>query len=198
MALAEGRFQPQHFTRANELHEWILKLQATTVAIDAPCRWATSGKSRLSERSLTMYGKPIQCFKTPTRASALGNPFYGWVFNGEILYKLLNNSHRLFNGSDRTGNIVFETFPHAVACALTGRLVPAKNKGLVRRQTLRDQGYDVGPLPNIDFVDAALCALTALYFHQGLTLAFGDSKEGFIVVPGKGQECSSRQVGHGV
>lgn len=183
VALTNGRFTPQHFKEANEVCQWILEVKATIIAIDAPCRWAASGKSRLAERELAIHGKPIQCFKTPARTSAVGNPFYGWVFNGETLYELLSASYDLFNGSQRTGTIVLETFPHAVACALAGSVIPASPKGLVRRHWLSKQGFDVGPLTNIDFVDAALCALTARQFHLGLTTAFGDSREGFIVIP---------------
>jgi hypothetical protein len=46
-----------------------------------------------------------------------------------------------------------------------------------------EQGYDDAPLPNIDFVDAALCALTAERFLLGRTASFGDQAEGFIAVP---------------
>ena len=189
VALANGRFVPRHFKEAKEVHEWILEVQATVVAIDAPCRWAVSGKSRLAERELAIDGKTIQCFKTPSRTAAAGNPFYGWVFNGETLYELLRNSHELFDGSQQTGKIALETFPHAVACALAGSVVPASPKGLIRRRSLSQQGFDVGPLTNIDFVDAALCALTAQQFHFGLTTVFGDSREGFIVVP----QCTTKQ-----
>jgi predicted nuclease with RNAse H fold len=38
-------------------------------------------------------------------------------------------------------------------------------------------------LATIDFVDAALCAMTAQQFRMGMTIAFGDEQEGFIVVP---------------
>ncbi len=183
VSLSNGRFKPQHFKDAREAYEWILEVKATVVAIDAPCRWAVSGKSRLAERVLAIHGKTIQCFKTPARSSAEGNPFYGWVFNGESLYELVSSSHDLFDGCQQSRKIVLETFPHAVACALAGSVVPAHPKGLIRRRLLIDQGFEVGSLTNIDFVDAALCALTALRFHLGLTTAFGDSKEGFIVVP---------------
>jgi len=190
VALANGRFHPRHFKQANEVYEWILEVQATVVAIDAPCKWALSGKSRLAERELAIDGKTIQCFKTPSRNAAAGNPFYGWVFNGETLYELLRTSYDLFDGSQQTGKIVLETFPHAVACALAGSVIPASPKGLIRRHSLSEQGFDVGPLTNIDFVDAALCALTAQQFHLRLTTAFGDSREGFILVP----RCTTKQL----
>jgi hypothetical protein len=42
---------------------------------------------------------------------------------------------------------------------MAGRVVAAKPKSKVRRKALQDMGYDPGKLSNIDFVDAALCAL---------------------------------------
>jgi predicted nuclease with RNAse H fold len=194
VALNKGVFNPQHFKNALEAYEWILEVKATVVAIDAPCRWAVSGKSRLAERELAIKGKTVQCFKTPPRTTAVGNPFYDWVFNGETLYELLSTSHDLFDGSGHSGNIVLETFPHAVACALAGSVIPANPKGFVRRRSLREQGFDVGSLANIDFVDAALCALTALQFHLGRTTAFGDSREGFIAVPQISTKSASSPV----
>ncbi len=183
VALLAGRFTPKHFRSAQEVFEWILGLKATVVAIDAPCRWAVSGKSRFAERELAINGKAVQCFKTPARNIAVGNSFYGWVFNGETLYELLTASYDLFDGAHYTGKTVLETFPHAVVCALAGGVIPARPKGLIRRRSLSEQGFDVGQLTNIDFVDAGLCALTALQFHLGSMTAFGDSREGFIVVP---------------
>ena len=76
-----------------------------------------------------------------------------------------------------------DILPHAVACALAGRLLPARPKATTRRRMLREAGYDDGSLANIDFVDAALCALTADRFLLGRTVSFGDQAEGFIVVP---------------
>ena len=43
--------------------------------------------------------------------------------------------------------------------------------------------YNVHGLANIDFVDAALCAVTAERFLLEDTIPFGDDKEGLIVVP---------------
>jgi hypothetical protein len=52
-------------------------------------------------------------------------------------------------------NDTLETFPHAIVCALAGKVVATKPRTLNRRKALRDLGYDDSPLPNIDFVDAA-------------------------------------------
>jgi predicted RNase H-like nuclease len=53
----------------------------------------------------------------------------------------------------------------------------------VRRAALKREGYDVSGLPNIDFVDAALCAAAADAFRINRYQLFGDREEGFIVVP---------------
>lgn len=76
-----------------------------------------------------------------------------------------------------------ETFPHAIVCALSGKVVPAKPKKRQRCEILRRLGYDVSRLPNIDFIDAALCAVTAEEFRIGKTVNFGTCAEGVIVVP---------------
>ena len=183
VALHFGRFEARHFRQAKEAAEWSLAQDAEIVAIDAPCAWARSGGSRLSERSLQMDGATIQCFKTPERTSATGRDFYGWVFNGEKLYRSLLQHYRLFDGMRRPGKTVFETFPHLIACALAGRVIPAKPKATTRRRLLREQGYDDTPLANIDYVDAALCAVTAERFAQDRTIGFGTQDEGFILAP---------------
>lgn len=184
VVLRNGRFEAQHFTAATAVEDWCLDQGAEVVAVDAPCAWASSGSSRLAERALKAGGETIQCFKTPTRASAMGRAFYGWVFNGEKLYQRLFTHYRLFDGTRRRGKIVLETFPHAVVCAQAGRVIPARPKATTRRRMLREQGYDDSPLRNIDFVDAALCAVTAERFLLGRTISFGNAEEGFIVVPG--------------
>ncbi len=183
VALRDGKFQPQHFMEAADVARWCRQNAAQCVAIDAPCAWATNGGSRLVERSLAVDGHAIQCFKTPSRAAAEGNAFYDWVFSGEKLYQSLAPDFLVFDGVCRSGKVVFETFPHAVVCSLAGQVVSARLKGATRRRVLRDQGFDDSPLANIDFVDAALCALTAERFMQGSTHAFGNTAEGFIVLP---------------
>lgn len=164
---------------------WCLERDALVVAVDAPCEWSKVGSSRRVERELKVSGSQIHCFATPTRKHAQEHKkgFYGWVFNGERLYQQLTNDYPLFNGTHSEGRICFETFPHAIVCAVAGRVISAKPKATVRRAALRRQGYDIGGLSNIDFVDAALCAVAADAFLKGRYQLFGDQEEGFIVVP---------------
>ena len=183
VALRHGQFEPRHFLEISALARWCLEQDAQVIAVDAPCGWAARGSSRLAERSLAIGGEMIQCFKTPAQSSARGRAFYGWVFNGEKLYQALSPHYRLFDGTSQHGKVVFETFPHAVVCSLAGRVVSARPKSRTRRAMLRQHGYEDQPLANIDFVDAALCALTAERFGLGRTRHFGDVREGFIVVP---------------
>jgi predicted nuclease with RNAse H fold len=165
--------------------EYCLEQKATVVAVDAPCAWSQSGSSRLAERELALVGEKIFCFATPTRARAKKHVkgFYDWVFNGEKLYMLLQEHYPLFNGERWKGRMCIETFPHAVVCAMTGHVVPAKPKAKVRRKALHDRGYDICDLPNIDFVDAAICAVAADEFRKGNYQLFGNREEGFIIVP---------------
>ena len=162
---------------------WCRKQNATVVAVDAPCGWSVGGSSRMAERSLAIGAQKIHCFATPTRARAKQSRFYAWVFNGERLYNQLFKHYALFNGARRAGPACFETFPHAVVCALAGRVVLAHPKRETRRAALRKPGYEVSMLSNVDFVDAALCAVTAAAFAGGSYRLFGQTKEGFIVVP---------------
>ena len=162
---------------------WCRQLKAVVVAVDAPCGWSDGRASRLAERSLAMGAQKIHCFATPTRARAKQSRFYAWVFNGERLYNQLFKHYALFNGARRAGPACFETFPHAVVCALAGRVVAARLKRETRRNALRQRGYDVSSLSNVDLVDAALCAITADAFVRGRVQLFGNKVEGFIVVP---------------
>lgn len=165
------------------MKNWCLAQDAQIIAIDCPCAWSLDRSSRRAERALNVNGVTVQCFKTPTRNHAAGRAFYDWVFNGEKLYQSLLPHYQLFDDTNQVGRIVIETFPHAVVCALAGRVVSARPKATTRRRMLRVQRYDDQPLGNIDFVDAALCALTAERFLLGRTRWFGDNAEGFIVVP---------------
>jgi len=129
------------------------------------------------------YNPGQQTSLSPALTLAGKKRFYDWVFNGEKLYQQLRSHYPLFDGEQRKGRVCFETFPHAVVCALAGRVIRARPKASIRRNALRNRGYDCGPLPNIDFVDAALCAVAAEAFRHGRIKRFGGRSEGFIVVP---------------
>ncbi len=161
---------------------------AAAVGIDSPCRWGQSQSGRLAERALAK--ERIFSFATPTRERAVANTsgFYGWMFCGEHVYQALAATHPLLNeGRYVGGNVCFETFPHAVTCALLGAdEASAKRKRVQRRQLLQDAGIDPTPLKSIDAVDAALCALTAQYVLAGRSKAYGDAECGYIFVPASG------------
>jgi predicted nuclease with RNAse H fold len=164
------------------LATWCIQVGARAVAVDAPCRWSRTGRARPAERALAAEG--IHAFATPSLAAAEGCDFYRWMLNGAALYRVIEAHFRLFDGGNAaTGPICCETFPQAVACALAGKVVPARGKGAVRRDLLREVGIDTAPLANIDLVDAALCALAAQALLNGRYRTYGDATEGFIVVP---------------
>jgi len=182
VVLHDGKFLDKTANRdPAAIVDWCLDHNARVVAVDAPCRWSRYGSSRLAERELNQQG--IRCFYTPTRERALHRAFYEWVFNGEKLYRCLVAAYALFNGKLNDETMCIETFPHAIVCALAGRVVSAKPKATVRRAALLGRGYDISDLPNIDFVDAALCAVTADAFHNDSYKRYGARDEGFIVVP---------------
>ena len=189
VALQAGQFVDKaHCLEPDAVVDWCVERKAATVAVDAPCRWSNSESSRLVERELMRRG--VHCFFTPARNHARANKsgFYDWVFNGERLYESLESRQYLrFDGEQTGGRICIETFPHAVVCAIAGRVISAKPKGKVRREVLKKIGYDVGMLSNIDFVDAALCAVAAAEFSKGSYQHFGNREEGFIIVPGRCQ-----------
>ena len=106
------------------------------------------------------------------------------MLNGAALYRVIEAHFRLFDGGNAaTGPVCCEAFPQAVACALAGRVVSARGKGVVRRALLREVGIDTAALANVDWVDATLCALAAQALLAGRFKTYGDVGEGFIVVP---------------
>ena len=167
------------------LATWCIQVGARAVAIDAPCRWSRTGRARPAERALAAEG--IHAFATPSLEAAEGRDFYRWMLNGAALYRVIEAHFRLFDGGNAaTGPVCCETFPQAVACALAGKVVSARGKGVVRRALLREAGIATAPLANIDLVDAALCALAAQALLAGRFKTYGDVGEGFIVVPACG------------
>lgn len=155
------------------------------IGIDSPCLWGKPDGARLAERILAQ--RRIFSFATPTRERAEANRsgFYGWMFNGERVYQSLAGTHPLLTESRYTkGQVTFETFPHAITCAMLGvGVASAKQKRVQRRQLLEDVGIDTRPLKSIDAIDAALCAMTAGCLLQGQTEAYGDAEGGYIFVP---------------
>lgn len=168
-----------------ELLERCMEHDTTAIGIDSPCLWGIPEAGRRAERELAK--ERISSFATPTRERALANTsgFYGWMFCGERIYQTLAASYPLLNGASyQQGRICFETFPHAISCALLGREVAsAKKKKAQRRELLESAGINTTTLKSIDAIDAALCALTARYFLQGQTRAYGDAESGYILVP---------------
>jgi predicted nuclease with RNAse H fold len=185
VALLGGRFVCQTAdVDPARIVAWSLQQEAKVVAVDAPCGWSSTGSCRRAERSLAIKG--IRCFATPTRARAETSAFYQWMLNGAKLYEELATHYTLFDGTRIAGPSCIETFPHAIVCAMAERVVSSKPKMAVRRAALQSRGYDTGDLPGIDFIDAALCAVTAEEFRKGRYQCYGDSEEGYIVVPKNG------------
>lgn len=183
VALRGGQFFETCATLdVRELVAWCRKLDASAVGIDAPCCWSRTGRARPCERALADRG--IHCFATPRQSVGERHQFYRWMRNGAELYHLLIPHYRLFDGKHSASSpVCFETFPHAVACALANKILPAKQKRVDRPRLLRKAGLSLDSLSNIDLVDAALCAHTAHHLLAGTFQAYGDAAEGFIVVP---------------
>ena len=115
--------------------------------------------------------KKIWCFSTPVRGAAECHPTrnYDWMLWGAELYRELDSTHELYVGVVKIGarKVCFETFPHAVACHLEGRVLSAKQKRRERPELLwRRGGVSTDELTNADWVDAGLCALTAHYYRE--------------------------------
>jgi predicted nuclease with RNAse H fold len=167
---------------AAEVVGWCRDLSAFAVGIDAPCCWSYSGRARPCERALAAEG--IHAFATPSLTVGKRHPFYRWMCNGAELYRLLTPQYKLFDGKCSTlSPVSFETFPHAVAYALAGKILPAKQKRADRPRLLREAGLSIDSLTNMDLVDAALCALTANHLLAGTFKTYGDFAEGFIILP---------------
>jgi predicted nuclease with RNAse H fold len=162
--------------------EWCRSHKASAVGIDAPCQWSLNGGARPCERELARHG--IAAFATPSITEGRHNLFYQWMVNGADLFHLLAPHYRLYDaGRLAQRPVCFETFPHAIACTLAGRRLSAKQKRTDRRRVLVESGIAADQLETIDEIDAALCALTAQHFLGGRFKAYGDTVEGFIIVP---------------
>ena len=107
------------------------------------------------------------------------------MFNGETVFKRLEQTHPLALSRLKSGSrYCFETFPHAITWHLRGGHADAKHKRTQRRQLLEIHGIEMVTLTNIDWVDAALCALTAHKAASGeLMENYGEAQTGLIIVP---------------
>lgn len=173
------------------LAAWCRDVGAELVAVDAPCRWRCGVEARLAERELMRDG--ISCFASPTREQALVSTsgFYGWMLRGEALYgELARHGYALAESADelRSRRRCFETFPHAITVQLhrVFGLEPAvaARKRLERRALLERLGVDCLALSSIDWLDAALCALSAHLLRAGAKCqVYGDGASGLLLVP---------------
>lgn len=186
VALRDGNYLDKFAAlEASGIAAWCRQVGARFIGVDAPCRWSQAGRARPVERELMK--EKIWCFSTPTREKAIAHPKknFHWMLAGEALYDALQATHPILarNEAPMNGAICFETFPQAIACALAGKIVSAKNKATTRRALLQQSGLSIEALTNIDMVDAALCALTAHHLARGSFRTYGEVGSGFIVVP---------------
>jgi predicted nuclease with RNAse H fold len=161
---------------------WCEARGAMLVGVDAPAAWSVDGRMRPAERALNAAG--IRCFASPTRAAALAHPkgWYDWMLNGERLYAALSTVYARYRGG-APGRHCFETFPQAIAVALLGGTVSARDKRVQRPRALASAGVDPTRLAGIDFVDAGLCAVAADRLARGCARCFGGGDDPPIVVP---------------
>jgi predicted nuclease with RNAse H fold len=186
VALRDGAYLDQMKSRnAAEIAAWCRDTGARFIGIDAPCRWSADGRARPAERELME--KKIWCFSTPTLAAANAHPkgHYDWMLVGAELFHCLELDYPLFGGRavDPEKPASFETFPHAITCALRGAVASAKSKRKDRSALLEAARINLPPRAVMDTIDAALCALVAARFAANSIDYFGNAESGFIVLP---------------
>ncbi len=182
--LGDGReiLDTHRLVGVEEVGALALDSGADVVAIDAPPCWATSGRSRLTERELRLFG--LQSFNTPSDRRMADHPFYEWMTVGFRVFDALADRYPRFRGGGSVRDSAIEVFPHATAVVLAGSLPPEGiGKREWRRAILREQNVDVRALRTLDQVDAALAALTGLFALERRFSAPGDPREGQIVLP---------------
>jgi predicted nuclease with RNAse H fold len=162
---------------ARIVREW----RPDIVGIDAPPRWAATGRSRLTENELARLN--LHAFRTPSEDHANGRRF-DWIREGIAVFDLLRRlGYPLATSGPYRGRAI-EVFPHASAAVLAGCLAPVgMRKRTWRERVLRMQGVRTEELRTIDQIDAALAALTGVLVLAGRHFAPGDPREGTIVLP---------------
>jgi predicted nuclease with RNAse H fold len=185
VVVLDERLVPLHVrshVRVADVSRLIEELGPDVVAIDSPPRWASSGRSRRTERELASLN--IQSFNTPSQDHGDGNRFFAWMQVGfEVFARAAEVGFPTYGAGSPRGRAL-EVFPHASAVVLAGALPPkATAKRAWREAVLRNQGVRTDDLTSIDRIDAALAALTGLMALDGKRFAPGDPAEGVIVVP---------------
>jgi len=170
--------------RLEDLRGLIEGAEADVVGIDSPPGWASSGRSRRTEREIRLFG--IQSYGTPTADRGSRHAFYEWMRVGFEVFRLAGLAgfprHR---GGPVRGKAI-EVFPHASAVVLAGCLPPrGVRKAAWRASVLRSNKVEVDGLRSADQVDAALAAVTGLRALRGRSSALGDPAEGVIVLPAR-------------
>jgi predicted nuclease with RNAse H fold len=150
-------------------------------AVDAPPRWAASGRSRLTENELARLN--IHAFRTPSFEHSSDRHF-DWMREGIAVFETLaEGGYPLATGRPYHRRAI-EVFPHATATVLAGCLPPVGiRKRAWRERVLRMQGVRTDDLTTMDQLDAALAALTGLLVLEGKESHLGDPAEGVIVLP---------------
>jgi predicted RNase H-like nuclease len=172
---------PVRFKAAQDAADWCRDIEAQIIGIDAPCGWSSGECGRRAEKDMWNVAR-LHSFSTPSEAKSDGN-FYKWMQNGAKLYRSLRPRFPLYTGEVTQGRFCFETYPHAIAWSLAGRLLSAREKRSNRPPLLEAAGLELPSGANIDVTDAALCALTARYVWLRQFRSFGDACEGYLLVP---------------
>jgi predicted nuclease with RNAse H fold len=168
--------------RPGDVGSLIDELRPDVVAIDSPPRWATTGRSRRTERELSACN--IQSFNTPSETNGRGNSFFAWMEVGFEVFRVASEHGFPTYGAGSPKGRAMEVFPHATTVVLAGSLPPkGASKRVWRERVLHAQGVRTDELTSIDRIDAALASLTGLLALEGKRFAPGDPQEGVIVLP---------------
>jgi predicted nuclease with RNAse H fold len=164
-----------------DLRRFVAERSPDIVAVDAPARWASSGRSRLTENELARLN--IHAFRTPSAEHAAHRHF-DWMREGIAVFDVLAGLGYPLATARPFAKRTIEVFPHATAAVLAGCLPPkGVRKRAWRERVLRMQGVRTEELTTVDQLDAALAALTGLLVLDGHESHLGDPAEGVIVLP---------------